>query len=129
MRKVGTAASSPSGPSNAQPTPGRGATPPGSATSRPCSPPTRAATAHATHPRQPHERFQLGCERKASIRQNAPEQRLLAQPVACEHESLARRVPERDREHAGQPLDEVDAVLLVEVRDDRRVSGSTYVVA
>ena len=43
-------------------------------------------------------------------------QRLDAEAVAGEHEPARARVPQRDREHAAQPLDEAGAVLLVEVR-------------
>src|SRR2546430_9600254 len=40
-------------------------------------------------------------------RQPRVQQRLLADAVAREHEPLARRVPECEREHPVQPLDEV----------------------
>ena len=39
------------------------------------------------------------------------------------------RVPERDREHPLEPLDEARAVLLVQVRDHRRVAAAAHVVA
>ena len=56
-------------------------------------------------------------------------QRLLSDPVADEDEALACAVPERDREHAAKRGREVDAVLLVYVRDDRRVARSRHDVA
>src|SRR5262249_2995921 len=39
-------------------------------------------------------------------------------PIADEDERLARAVPQRDREHAPQVLDEVGSVLLVEMDND-----------
>ena len=41
-----------------------------------------------------------------------------ADTVAGEEEALVRVVPERDREHPADALEEALAVLLVEVRDD-----------
>ena len=58
-----------------------------------------------------------------------PEERLLAEAVAGEQEPLAARVPEREREHAVEVLDEAVAVLLVEVRERRRVAGARERVA
>ena len=57
------------------------------------------------------------------------EQRLLAEPVAHEHEPLARAVPQRDREHPLEVLREVEAPLLVGVRDQRRVARAADLVA
>ena len=56
-------------------------------------------------------------------------QRLLPDPVPCEDESLAGSVPERDREHPAQLRREVEAVLLVDVRDDRGVPGAGHLMA
>ena len=75
------------------------------------------------------ERLQLGRERERPVRQPRPHERLLAETVAGEHEALARRVPESDREHPFQLLDEAHAVLLVQVGDDRRVAAAADFVA
>ena len=56
-------------------------------------------------------------------------QRLLPDPVAGEDEALARAIPERDRKHPAERGRKVDAMLLVRVRDDRRVAGSRHRVA
>ena len=69
--------------------------------------------------RKLQQRLQLGSERKRPIGQARPHERLLAEPVTCEDEPLARSVPERKREHPAQPRDEVRSILLVEMRQDR----------
>ena len=79
-------------------------------------------------PGKPAERLQLRRERDGAVRERRPDERLLAEPVAGEHEPLSRGVPERDREHAVEPLDEPHAVLLVEVGDDRRVAAAAHLV-
>ena len=79
--------------------------------------------------RQPQQRLQLRRERQRAVGQPRPEQRLLAEPVTCEYEAFAPRVPERHREHAVQPLDKMRPALLVEVRQDRRVTGAAHLVA
>ncbi len=61
--------------------------------------------------------------------QTRPDQRLLAEPVACKEEAAAGRVPQRDREHALEALDECGAVLVVQMRDHRRVAAAPDVVA
>ena len=48
-------------------------------------------------------------------------QRLLAEPVAVDEQTAPAVVPQRDGEHAVQPVDEVGPVLLVRVDDDLRV--------
>ena len=53
----------------------------------------------------------------------------MPEPVAREHEPAARAVPERDREHPLEPLDEARPVLLVEMRDHRRVAAPAHLVA
>jgi hypothetical protein len=50
------------------------------------------------------------------------DQRLLAHPVARDEEPTAAAVPQGEGEHAVQVADAVDAVLLVEVRDDLGVA-------
>ena len=50
------------------------------------------------------------CRRRGRVQS----ERLLAEPVAGEHEPLARAVPERDREHPLEALDEAGPVLLVQ---------------
>ena len=49
--------------------------------------------------------------------------------VAGEDEPLPRAVPEGEGKHPRQSLDEVGAMLLVEMGDDGRVAGSPHVVA
>ena len=48
-------------------------------------------------------------------------ERLDAEAVAGEHEASFARVPDRDREHPAQELDEAFPLSLVQVRDDLRV--------
>ena len=78
--------------------------------------------------RQPQQRLQLRRKRQRAVGQPRPEQRLLAEPVTGEDEALASGVPERHREHAVQPLDEVRPALLVEVRQDRCVARAANLV-
>ena len=78
---------------------------------------------------QAEQRLQLRGERDRPVGQPRPEERLLADAVAGEHEPLAAGIPEREREHPAEPLDEADAVLLVQVRDHRRVAGAAHLVA
>src|SRR5205807_8909878 len=49
-------------------------------------------------------------------------QGLDAEPVSREHEAPALRIPQGEGEHAAQLVDEVRAVLLVEVDDDLGVA-------
>ena len=63
------------------------------------------------------QRVELGGERELPV-DVAVVERLDPEPVACEHEPLAARVPDRDREHPAQPLREPEIPLLVGV-DDR----------
>ena len=82
----------------------------------------------AGHAWQAQQRLQLGGEREAAVSQPRPEQRLLADPIACEDEALAAAVPEGHGEHAEQVLGEGGAVLLVQVGDDGRVAGAADLV-
>ena len=75
------------------------------------------------------EGLQLRRERDRSVVEPRPDEWLLAETVAREHEPLPSGVPERDREHAVEPLDEARAELLVEVRQDRRVASAAHLVA
>ena len=63
------------------------------------------------------ERVELGGERELAVDGPVGE-RLDAEAVACEHEALPRRIPDREREHPAQPLREPEPPLLVGV-DDR----------
>lgn len=83
----------------------------------------------AAQPGDAGQRLQLGGEGEGAVGEHRPQQRLLADAVAGEHEPLARRIPQRQREHAVQPLDEAQAVLLVEVRQQRRVAVAADPVA
>src|SRR5207302_8663917 len=68
-------------------------------------------------------------ERERAVAELRPQERLLAEAVAREHEPVSAGVPERDREHPVEALDERGPVLLVEVRDHRCVSPAADVVA
>ena len=62
------------------------------------------------------ERLDLGGKDEDPARLR-PEQRLLPDAIAHEEQPRLLRVPERDRELPVQAMDEVEPVLLVEVRD------------
>ena len=53
------------------------------------------------------QRLQLGCERERSRCVEPVVQRLDPEAIAGEHEPALARVPERDREHPPEPLDEI----------------------
>ncbi len=74
------------------------------------------------------ERLRLRGEHELAAREPDVTKRLLAQPVADQHEALAPAVPERDREHALDPLGEPETPLLVGVRDERGVARARDVV-
>ncbi len=57
------------------------------------------------------------------------EQRLLAEPVANEHEPFEPPVPERDREHAFEVLGKREPPFFVGVRDQRRIACAADLVA
>ena len=82
-------------------------------------------TAHAG---QLQERLHLGGECERAVLEPRVDERLLAHVVAREDEPLARRVPERDREHPGEAVGELEPVLLVQMRDHGRVAGAADVV-
>ena len=65
----------------------------------------------------PRQRVELRRERELTADVPVVE-RLDAEAVAGEHEAAERRIPDRDREHAAQTLDEAEPPLLVRV-DDR----------
>ncbi len=83
----------------------------------------------APQTRQLEQRLQLRRERERPVVEPRPDERLLAEPVAREHEPAAWAVPERDREHPLEALDEARPVFLVEVRDHRRVAAPANFVA
>src|SRR6202030_4239332 len=58
-----------------------------------------------------------------------PDEWLLAEPVSRKHEARPVGIPECDREHAVEPLDEARAELLVEMRQHRRVAAAAHLVA
>src|SRR5205814_6654094 len=75
------------------------------------------------------ERLQLRRERKRPVGEARPHERLLTEPVPREQQATVWRIPQRDREHAVEPLDERGTVLLVEMRDHRRVAAAADLVA
>ena len=83
----------------------------------------------ARDPGQLQQRLQLRGEGERPVGQPRPHERLLAEPVAGEHEPLPGPVPEREGEHPVQVLEEAEAVLLVEVREHRRVARAAHLVA
>jgi hypothetical protein len=74
------------------------------------------------------ERLELGREREPTVRQREEVERLLPDAVAREDEPLAGAVPDGDREHPLERRREVRAVLLVHVRNHRRVARARDVV-
>jgi hypothetical protein len=78
--------------------------------------------------RKLQQRLQLRRERERAVRETRVQERLLADAVTGQDEPRAPGVPQREREHPMQPLDEARAVLLVEVRDHGRVAASAHVV-
>jgi hypothetical protein len=83
----------------------------------------------APEARELQQRLDLGREGERAVVEERVHERLLADVVAGEDQPLSRRVPERDREHPGQAVRESEAVLLVQVRNDRCVAGAAHVVA
>src|ERR1700694_2010645 len=80
----------------------------------------------ARHARHCKERLQLARERQlkiAALRQRVIE-RFHAEPVASKQQSLALRIPEREREHPTQVQNAIVAMLLVEVNDHLGVAAS-----
>ena len=63
-----------------------------------------------------HQRPQLGREAEDAVALGV-EERLLADPIAADHELPPPLVPDREREHAVQRADELRAFFLVEVGD------------
>ena len=74
------------------------------------------------------QRLHLGGEGQPGLGLGQVE-RLLPHPVAGQHQPPPRPVPERDREHAAQVLDEARPVLLVEVDDRLAVAAGGEAVA
>ena len=67
------------------------------------------------------QRLQLGGERQPALA-DVKVERLLAQPIARQHQPPLRRVPDREREHAAQPADERHAVQRGRARSSTSVS-------
>ena len=63
-------------------------------------------------------RLDLGREGQPAVRIRVVDERLFAQPIARQQQQVPPAVPQRHGEHAPQPLDTLDAVLLVRVDDD-----------
>src|SRR5262249_56888086 len=78
--------------------------------------------------RQREERFRLGRERDPA-RIPIDVDRLDAQAVAADHEAPPARVPQREAEHAVQPLDKFIAVLRVAMKEHFAVRTGLEVLA
>ncbi len=70
----------------------------------------------ALHLGEPEQGLQLRGEGQRPVGEAGPEQRLLPEAVAREHESLAACIPEGEREHPVQPVRELRPALFVQVR-------------
>jgi hypothetical protein len=79
-------------------------------------------------PRRRQQRLQLRAEHEASGRFGVVE-RLDPEAVARQEERTARRIPDREGEHAPQALDAALARFLVEVHDHLRVRARAEVMA
>ncbi len=66
-------------------------------------------------------RLGLGTERQTPAGQLGVEERLLPHPVPCQHQPLARLVPDGQGKHPVQPPDEIDPVFLVKMHQTFRV--------
>ena len=75
------------------------------------------------------EGLQLGREGDRAVVESRPDERLLAEAVAREHESAPVGVPEREREHPVEPFDEPRPIFLVEMRQDGRVAAAAHLMA
>src|SRR6185312_1067159 len=82
----------------------------------------------ATQARYRMQRFQLRCERDRAVSETRVDERLLPETVPRKHEAPPWRVPQRNGEHPFEMLHEVRPVLLVEVRDHRRVAAAAHLV-
>ena len=76
------------------------------------------------HTRPGQQRFDFRGEQQHTVLV-PQEQRLLAEAIACQHQSFASRVPDGKGEHAAQPLYAILAPLLVGVDDHLGVGGRT----
>src|SRR5262249_9527191 len=74
------------------------------------------------------DRLRLGGEEQSSGRAGVV-QRLLAHPVAGEHQTLRGCVPQGEPEHALELVDELEPVLLVEMRDHLGVAAGPETMA
>ncbi len=75
------------------------------------------------------QRLQLRAEQQQPARQQRVVQRLDAEPVAGEEERLAIPIPQREREHAAEPLDAVLAPLLPGMNDHLGVAAGPEAVS
>src|SRR5205085_4831690 len=76
----------------------------------------RVPVDRARDPRMPQQRLDLRREHELPAALPVIE-RLLAEPVARDEEPAPARVPDGEREHAGERLDAALAVLLEEMHD------------
>jgi hypothetical protein len=67
----------------------------------------------ASNSRQPQQRLQLGRKGERAVGEPRPQQRLLAEAVARQHQPFAARIPECQCEHPAHSLDEAGSALLV----------------
>src|SRR5260221_619346 len=74
------------------------------------------------------ERLDLGAEDQAPSVESVVDG-LLAESIACEHETAPQPVPEGDGKHAMEAVDEVEPILLVSMDDGLRVAVGRELVA
>ena len=73
------------------------------------------------------KRLQLGRKRDSAIRRPIV-QRLDAEPIPRNEEALGAFVPDREREHAAQPMHHVHAIILVQMHEHFRVRPRPHLV-
>src|SRR5581483_7731634 len=74
----------------------------------------------ATYGRHLKNCFQLRCEQQLAADFGVVEW-LDPQTIATEEKAPAARVPQRERKHAAQLIDEIGTVLLIQMHDDFRI--------
>src|SRR4051812_33337868 len=79
--------------------------------------------------REAQQRLQLRRKGERPVGKPRPDKRLLAEPVARQHEPLAGAVPERERKHSMQSFHELRPALLVEMRQHRGVTRAAHLVS
>ena len=84
------------------------------------------------HPRRPavegEQRLDLGCARKSAL-VAAVIQRLLSEVIARRQQAATLRVPQHEREHAAQVIEQAIAIALVQRDDDFAVAVGQEAVA